>query len=134
MSASTASSATVLPWTSDIGRLVSLRGQVAEDEAVSLDDVAGRAGDGLGEDRAGMDEGVEFAVLAAGVDPRRQFGEKLIVVRPPGERGVERARVEADEDRLEAGGNELPRELAGVAAPEREQSERRMRRWSSPAG
>jgi hypothetical protein len=119
-----------------------------------------------------MDEGVEFAVLAAGVDPRRQFGEKLIVVRPPGERGVERARVEADEDRLEAGGNELPRELAGVAAPEREQaalaargeprfavrpdvleeevaeprrrtaaprrtllpSERRMRRWSSPAG
>ena len=50
--------------------------EIAEDETVPLDDVASDAVDRFGEDRAGVDEGMELAVLAAGIDVRRQFGEQ----------------------------------------------------------
>ena len=98
-----------------------MRDQVAEDEAVALDHLAGGASDRLGEDRAGVDEGVELAVFATGIDVRRQVGEQLCVVAAPGEGAVERARVDADDYRLEGLVEELLRERGRIASPEGEE-------------
>lgn len=68
-----------------------------------------------------MDEGVELAVLAAGVDGGRQVTEQLLVERPAGEGGVEAGGVDADQHCLEPAGEELARQQAGVAAPDGEQ-------------
>ena len=54
-------------------------GQVAEDKSIALDDLAALAGDRLREDRAPGDEGVELALLAAGVDARRELSEQPLV-------------------------------------------------------
>jgi len=51
------------------------RRQVAEDEPIALDDRSRLAVDRLSEDRARMNEGMELAVLAAGIDTGRQLGE-----------------------------------------------------------
>src|ERR1700677_4331499 len=96
--------------------------QIAKDKALALNDLAGVAGNRLGEDRAGMDEGVELAVLPAGVNARGQIGEQLLVIGTPREGGVERLRVQADDVRLEAGGDELASQDAGVASPQREET------------
>ena len=63
---------------------------------------------------------MELAVLITGIDFERELGKKLFVVRSPSEGGVEHVRVEADDVCLEAGGDELPRQLGRVAPPERE--------------
>src|SRR5439155_24421511 len=97
-------------------------GQVAEDESIALDDLSRLAGDRLGEDRARGDEGVELAVLAAGVDARRELSEQPLVVAAPAEGGVERARIDADERRLEARIHELVRQRGRVLPPEREEA------------
>jgi len=96
--------------------------QIAKDKAVTLDDLARLACDRLGEDRSGMDEGVELAVLAAGVDAGGQVGEQLLVIRTPREGGVERSRVQTDDPRLEAGGDELSCQGARVASPQWEET------------
>jgi hypothetical protein len=48
---------------------------VAEDEALAFDDLARFACDRLGEDRSAIHEGVELAILAAGIDLRGQVFE-----------------------------------------------------------
>lgn len=63
--------ATNVPRSSQVQTIQLGRGQVAEEEAVALDELTGLAGDRRGEDRAGMDEGVELTVLTAGIDAWR---------------------------------------------------------------
>jgi hypothetical protein len=65
---------------------------------------------------------VELAVLAAGVDARRELSEQPLVVVASAEGGVERARIDADERRLEARIQELVRERGRVLPPEREEA------------
>ena len=65
---------------------------------------------------------MELAVLAAGIDPGRQFGEQPFVVTSPGEGWVEQLRIDADERRLEACVEELARESGRIASPEREKA------------
>src|SRR5215213_1148010 len=96
----------------------SLRPQVSEDEAVALDDVAGRACDRDPEDWPVVDEGVELAVFPTGVDVGREFGEQALVVSTPGKGCTERARVDADDDGLEPEREEVAGELCRVTAPE----------------
>jgi hypothetical protein len=57
-----------------------------------------------------------------GIYRRREVGEELLVICSPGERRVYRARVQADDDRLETSRDELSRQGAGVASPQREQA------------
>src|SRR6266576_1276833 len=97
-------------------------GQVAEDKSLALDDLAALAGDRLGEDRTPRDEGVELAVLASGVDAGRELDEQPLVVAAPAEGGVDHARVDADERRLEARVEELARECGRVVPPEGEEA------------
>ena len=61
---------------------------------------------------------MELAVLAAGVDARRELSEQPLVVAAPAEGGVEHARVDADERRLEARIEELARERGRVSCPQ----------------
>lgn len=95
---------------------------IAKDEALALDDLAELARNRLGKDRSGMDKGVELAVLTTRVNVRGQVGEKLLVVCSPREGGIERSRVQTNDDRLEAGGDELPRQGTSVASPERKET------------
>src|SRR5206468_4249238 len=83
-----------------------------KDEAVAVDDVAARAVDRGGE--PGVDEGVELAVLAAGVDGGRKVGEEPLIEAATGERRIELTRVDADERCFEPRGDELVGELGGV--------------------
>src|ERR1700761_2663126 len=61
--------------------------EIGIDEIVSLHGLAGYDGDGSREHRAGGDEGVELAALAAWVDGGRQVGEELRVEGASGEGG-----------------------------------------------
>src|SRR4051794_3659676 len=101
--------------------LKSLQEEVLEGEAVALCDLAELDPDRRPENRAGMDEGVELTVLAAGVDAVGQVGEERLVEAAADEGGVELGGIDADEDRFEAGLDELLREGGGVATPEREE-------------
>jgi hypothetical protein len=65
---------------------------------------------------------VELAVLPTGIDSRWEIGEQALVIASPSERAVELARIDADEQGLEAGRDEVAGELGSVPAPEREQS------------
>ena len=58
------------------------------------------AHDRLGEDRASMDKGVKLAVLTTRVNACRQVGKKLLVILPTRKGGVERSRVQTNDDRL----------------------------------
>ena len=75
---------------------------------------------GSREERPGVHEGVELAVLAARVDSGGQVGEEPRVVRAPGERRVEHARIDADDDRREAAVDELAGQLGRCRAPRAE--------------
>src|SRR5262249_51709758 len=97
--------------------------QVAKDEAIALDDLSSLAGDRLDKDRPRMDKRVELAVFAAGIDAGRQLCDQPFVVGSPGEGGVEPARIDADERRLEARVEKLSRKRGGVLSPE----------WEEPA-
>jgi hypothetical protein len=68
-----------------------------------------------------VDEGVELAVLAAGIDAGGKVGEQRLVEAAADEGGIELVGIDADEDRLEAGVDELAGEGGGVTAPERKQ-------------
>ncbi len=57
-----------------------------------------------------------------GINTRGQVGEKLLVIRSAREGDIERARVQADDDRLEAGRDELIVRGCRVAAPKREEA------------
>jgi len=50
--------------------------EVAKNEGVAFHDGASLHGDGNREDRTDVDEGVEFAVLAASIDAARQVAKK----------------------------------------------------------
>jgi hypothetical protein len=65
-----------------------------------------------------VDEGVELAVLAAGVDAGGEVGQERLVEAAADEGGVELPGVDADERCLEAGVDEFLGEDGGVAAPE----------------
>jgi hypothetical protein len=65
---------------------------------------------------------VELTVLAAGVNAGREVSEQPLVVAAPAERGVEHARVDADERRLEARVQELARKRTRIPSPEGEQA------------
>ena len=95
--------------------------QVAEDEAVALNDRASGASDGGVEYRAGVDEGMELAVLAAEIDAGGQVGEQLLVEGATRERRIELGRVDADQGRFKSGVDEVIRELCRVEAPNRKQ-------------
>ena len=96
--------------------------EIAEDETFSLDHLAHSAADRLGKAWARIDEGVEFAPLAARVDVGGQLGEQAFVVLPTGERAVELLRIDADELGAKAGGDEFARKASRVSAPERKES------------
>src|SRR5260370_18164452 len=101
-------------------RLVSGPGQeVGEDEPVALYRLTDAHLDGAAEHRARGRKGMELAVLAARVDPRRQIGEQTGVEAAPRERGRQLLRIDAGQGRLETGGQHLPRQLPGVTHPER---------------
>src|SRR5947207_14192712 len=75
-----------------------------------------------------MDEGVELAVLAAGIDIGRQIAEQILVERAAHEDGIEGFRVHTDQHGLEAETNQLSGQLIRVQAPDGEdrlQTERR---------
>ncbi len=95
-------------------------GRSRRTDLVAQDDVADRIRDRRVEDRAVGDERVELSALAAGVDGARQIGEQVAVERAPGERRVELRRVDADEARLEAAGDELARPTRASAVPRAE--------------
>jgi len=103
-------------------RLRSVHLEIAEDEAVSLDDVPDSAGNRLGKAGTHVDERVEFASLAAWVDIGGQLGEQAIVVLATGERAVELLRVYAYEHCAKAGSDEFVRKAGGVPAPEGKKS------------
>src|SRR6185437_511361 len=65
-----------------------------------------------------VDEGVELPVLATRVYFNWEVAQQLLVIFAPGERRVEHARVDAHDDRAEAGVEETRGQLAGVTAPE----------------
>src|SRR4051794_41053047 len=105
---------------SALGRLG--REQVLKREAVARHDLSQLDLDRSVEDRAGVDEGVELAVLAAGVDAGGQVGQQRLVKAAADEGGVELPGVDADECRLETGVDEIFGEDGGVAAPEGEEA------------
>src|SRR5688572_6728693 len=74
--------------------------EIGEREALADHLLADQAGDRSFEARAGVDERVELAVLAARIDSRGQLIEERRVVLAAGERRVEPARVDADDIRL----------------------------------
>jgi hypothetical protein len=96
--------------------------EVAEDEAVAVDDVAAGAPDRGAEDGPGVDKGVELAVLAAGVNDSREVGEQPPVKIATGERRVKLTRVDADERCLEPCSDELVGEFGGIEPPNRKNS------------
>ena len=67
------------------------------------------------------DEGVEFAVFAAGVGVRREIAEEGGVELAAGEAGVEDFRIDTGGDGAEILSVEMADELAGVALPEGEE-------------
>ena len=67
---------------------------VAEQESVTLNDFPDPDGESFPEDRSGIDEGVELAVLAAGINAGREIVEQLLVEPAPGERAVELCRID----------------------------------------
>jgi hypothetical protein len=69
-----------------------------------------------------VDEGVELAVLAAGVDGGRKVSEEPLIEAATGERRIELTRVDADERCFEPRGDELMGELGGVEPPDREEA------------
>src|SRR5882724_166207 len=79
------------------------------------------AGDRRGEPGAVGHEGVELAVLAAGVDPLRQIAQEVEVERPAGEGGGEAGGVHGDQEGPEAALDELPCQLGRRLLPEREE-------------
>jgi hypothetical protein len=72
------------------------------------------------EHRPCRDGGVELAVLAAGIDARRQVGEERGVEAPAREARIEPGGIDGDEMRLEPRRDDLVRQLVRVASPERE--------------
>ena len=64
---------------------------------------------------------MELAVLAAGIDARRQLGEQRPIEGAAGERLVEYAGIDADERCFEAEVDEFVRELGRIATPDGEQ-------------
>ena len=78
--------------------------EIAEDERIALDDFAEGEGDGAREDGAVEDEGVEFAIFAAGIDGGREIGKEGCVEFATGEAGIEDFGVDADSDGAESRG------------------------------
>src|SRR5581483_8770448 len=115
-SRSTGSSATCRPAAASSTRRQS---EIAEREAVAFDGWPQLDGQRSREDRAGVDERVELAVLAARVDMLREIREQCAVVVASGESPVEHARVDAHQNGLEACPDELVRERRRVSAPQR---------------
>jgi hypothetical protein len=70
----------------------------------------------VAEDRAAVDEGVELAVFAAGVDLRREVAQERFVLAAAGEGGIESLRVHTDQGGLEAKAQDFPGEGGGVPA------------------
>src|ERR1017187_3984924 len=94
---------------------VLVRGQqICEIELAPLHDRAGLAGNGPAENRAGVDERVEFAILAAGIDVRGQAGQQGGVEGTTGKRSVQLLRVHTNERGAEAVADEFPRQLGRV--------------------
>ena len=96
------------------------RQQVAEPEAVAFDHLADRNGERTAENGSVEDEGVELAVLSAGIHPLRQIGQESVVERPADERGVEGGGVQADDPGAESVVHEPPGQRPGGPSPERE--------------
>src|SRR5438874_7422998 len=96
------------------------REQVGEDEPVTGHDLAAANGDGPVEHRAGPREGVELAVLAAGVHPGRKAGQEVAIEGGARRLARQDARVDTGEARLEAGRDHLLRQRGGGPSPERE--------------
>ena len=95
--------------------------QIAPDEPLARDDLAGLDRRAAAEHRTGVDEGMELAVLAARIDAGRQVGEQRRVELAAGERRVEHARIDAGEPRAQAAGDHLAREPRRRHAPQRKQ-------------
>lgn len=84
------------------------------------DGFADRDRNGLREDRAVVDERVEAAVLAAGIDALGKRIEERPIVRSADGRLLEAIAVDGDNGRPKAGVEKRPCETVGVAAPQRE--------------
>src|SRR5437868_12736465 len=97
------------------------RHDIREHEIIALDDLASTDVEWAGEDRAGMDEGVELAVFAARVNAAGQIAKQVRAELPAGEGPVELPRIHAGERGLYACGDHVAGEFAGRDLPDREQ-------------
>ncbi|MCH9011068.1 MAG: GAF domain-containing protein, partial [Chloroflexi bacterium] len=88
---------------------------------LAKDDVSAVEGDRPPEDRAVVNEGMELAVLTAGIDRRRKVREKRFVEIPSGEFPTEDARIDAGHNRPESEGDEFTGQLGRVPFPDREE-------------
>src|SRR6266508_2568960 len=93
---------------------------VAIDEPVPRDNFASPARDGLAVHGGVPDEGMELAVLAAGVYSAWKVLQECPVEGPSDEGAIQGPWVDAHNYRPEANLQHLPSELGGVPAPQRE--------------
>src|SRR5688572_27730655 len=96
--------------------------EVCEHVTISLDNAAEIGWYWVVEHRAREGEGMELAVLAAGVDRRRQVRQQRPIEHASRKRAVQLSRVDAGEPGLQPRGDHLVRQFArGFCLPQREQ-------------
>lgn len=100
------------------GALLMPRHEIGEPETVAQNDFAKTEFDRAAEIRSVVHERMKLAVLAAGVDVARKFGEELVVDDPAREAFVQFRRIDAHHRALETEREELPDQSRGVAAPD----------------
>src|ERR1700739_790386 len=96
--------------------------EVAEDEAVAVDDFPGLNRNRPAKDGAVEDESVELAVFAAGVRGRRKIAAEEIIKFAAGGAGVEDFGINANGNGAKALRAERLDEFARVAFPDRKES------------
>src|SRR4029077_13509376 len=105
------------------GRSYNCRGgqQIAVDERIALNYFSGANGNGVAEDGTVENEGVELAILAAGVDSRGQIAEERNGEVAAGETSVDHFGINARGDSAELGSVETADEFASLALPDGEE-------------
>src|SRR5580704_3234741 len=76
--------------------VLSLRQEIAKAKSVAQHFFAGAKSNRRFENGAIENEGMEFAILSAGIDAGRQIGEERGVEFAPGERVVQNSRIDAN--------------------------------------
>ena len=102
------------------GRQRSVRHEVCKREAFPLDHLAHRHRDPLRQHRTRRHEGVELALLAAGIGVRRQLGKQRVIEPAPGKRSGSCLRSTQARYVSTPAVDHLARQRRGRPAPERE--------------